>query len=92
MGLPFSDTIQAVTDNRAGKANRLVLKGDIELADLRFTQSGRNLIIQNKTNDDQITIQSYFADANGSFEVSQVQLIEWPDGTEWDVDQVSLQF
>ncbi|BCD96841.1 calcium-binding protein [Marinagarivorans cellulosilyticus] len=85
-----ADTIQAVNDNRAGKANRLVLEGDIELADLRFTQSGRNLIIQNRTNDDQITIQSYFADTNGSFAVSPVQLIELPDGTGWDVDQVLL--
>ena len=44
---------------------------------------GQNLVIKNRTNDDQITIQYYFGIAAGNVEYNPVQIIQLPDDREW---------
>lgn len=83
-----SDIIELTDDNRATKANRLVLDASINQEDLTLLKSGMDLVIRNRTNDDQITVRRFFLDTNNTTRYAPVQIIQMPDGSEWDMDQV----
>ena len=66
-----------------------IFEDSIDIDSLVFTQVGQNLLIRNNTNDDEVSIRNYFADATNNLLLSPVQIIQLPDGSELDLGQVT---
>jgi Ca2+-binding RTX toxin-like protein len=95
----FSDTYlfnvgdgqDTVNDYSAGTANTDVLRfgAGIAAADITPLRSGVDLVFKHANGTDQVTVKSWFAD---STRYSQIERIEFADGTVWTNTTLNAQF
>lgn len=79
---------EASVDRTPGKLNILRFTHEIKVADVAVQQIGNDLRVQIAGTADQITVSSFYLEGSPANSSNPVQLIEFADGTVWDIAKI----